>query len=66
MPQLFYQGRIDQFFSDPSQWSDLEETNMRKVEFTIKDDQYFALGDNSAKSQDSRLWESLPDKAIPG
>ena len=65
MPQLIYQGRVDQFFSDPSQWSDLEESNMRQVEFTLKDDQFFALGDNSAKSQDSRLWESATGQGNP-
>jgi signal peptidase I len=65
MPPLFYQGKVDQFFSDPSQWKELEESNMRQVEFTIKDDQYFALGDNSAKSQDSRLWESTTGQSNP-
>jgi signal peptidase I len=65
MPQLIYHGKFDQFFSDPSQWSDLEESNFRQVEFTIKDDQYFALGDNSAKSQDSRLWESTTGQSNP-
>ena len=65
MPQLIYHGRVDQFFSDPSQWNELEESNMRQVEFTLKDDQFFALGDNSAKSQDSRLWESATGKGNP-
>jgi signal peptidase I len=58
LPKLIYQGRVDQFFSDPSQWSELDESNLRQAEFTIKEDQYFALGDNSAKSQDSRLWSA--------
>ena len=52
-----YHARISaQFFSDPSQWSAFDESNMRMVEFTLKNDQFFALGDNSAKSRDSRLW----------
>jgi signal peptidase I len=58
LPTLLGQGRAEQFFSDPAQWSDLNETNMRQVEFTLKADQFFPLGDNSAKSQDGRLWGS--------
>jgi signal peptidase I len=65
LPTLMYQGKVDQFFSDPSQWSELEENNLRQVEFTLKADQYFALGDNSAKSQDSRLWESTTGQSNP-
>ncbi len=58
VPDLLAQGKVEQFFSDPAQWSDLEEKYLGKVEFTLKDEQFFALGDNSAKSQDSRLWTS--------
>jgi signal peptidase I len=58
LPILLSRGRSEQFFSDPTQWSDLEESNMRQVEFPLKAGQYFALGDNSAKSRDSRLWIS--------
>ena len=56
LPALIGNDRTEQFFSDPSQWVALDESNMRQVEFTLKADQFFALGDNSAKSQDSRLW----------
>ena len=55
---MLAESKVDQLFSDPSQWKDLEESNLRQVEFTLKADQFFALGDNSAKSQDSRLWTS--------
>jgi signal peptidase I len=65
LPPLLAEGKVDQFFSDPSQWSDLEASNMRQVEFSLKADQFFALGDNSAKSQDSRLWESTTGKNNP-
>lgn len=57
-PQLLANGKVQEFFSDPSKWSALAESNMRKVEFQLKDDQFFALGDNSAKSRDSRLWNN--------
>ena len=30
------QGKVDQFFSDPTQWSDFDESNMRQVEFHLK------------------------------
>jgi signal peptidase I len=58
LPPLLAMKKVDQFFSDPLQWNAFDQSNMRQVEFQIKDDQYFALGDNSAKSQDSRLWSS--------
>jgi signal peptidase I len=58
--------KVDQFFSDPTQWSAAyDQSNMRQVEFQIKDEQYFALGDNSAKSQDSRLWTSQSGEKSP-
>jgi signal peptidase I len=31
---------------------------MCQVDFQLNADQYFALGDNSAKSRDSRLWSA--------
>ncbi len=55
-PQLLALGRSAQFFSDPAQWSAFNESNMRMVEFSLKAQQYFALGDNSSKSRDGRLW----------
>jgi signal peptidase I len=57
-PPLFAKGEFERFFSDPSQWSAFDPSNMRQVDFQLKADQYFALGDNSAKSRDSRLWSS--------
>ncbi|MGD0382593.1 MAG: signal peptidase I [Thermoguttaceae bacterium] len=57
-PPMLAMKKVDQFFSDPTQWSAFDKSNMSQVEFQIKDEQYFALGDNSAKSQDSRLWSS--------
>jgi signal peptidase I len=65
VPPLLAMKKVDQFFSDPAQWSAFDETNMRQVEFQIKADQYFAMGDNSAKSQDSRLWESTTGQNNP-
>jgi len=47
-PQSF----ID-FMSEPSRWKDLD---LNTVEFPLEEDQFFMLGDNSARSKDSRLW----------
>ncbi len=42
--------------SDPSQWDAFD--NMKDpVDFVLEEDQFLALGDNSAKSKDGRLWE---------
>jgi len=48
------------FFSDPSRWGILGRTNNVTVE--LGPDRFFMLGDNSAKSKDSRLWvtDTLP------
>ncbi|MGA2799406.1 MAG: signal peptidase I [Thermoguttaceae bacterium] len=57
LPPMLAMKKVDQFFSDPTQWkAAFDQSNMCEIEFQMKDDQYFALGDNSAKSQDSRLW----------
>jgi len=42
--------------SDSGDWRAFDQA--RYVEFVLKDDQFFVLGDNSARSKDSRLWES--------
>jgi signal peptidase I len=57
LPPMLAMKKVDQFFSDPTQWSAaFDQSNMCQIEFQMKNEQYFALGDNSAKSQDSRLW----------
>ncbi|MDR2762660.1 MAG: S26 family signal peptidase [Planctomycetaceae bacterium] len=45
---------LNRFFSDPQYWESLGQTRM--VEFKLEQDQFLMLGDNSAKSKDSRLW----------
>jgi signal peptidase I len=42
--------------SDPTAWDPFAST--RQVAFTLGKDQFLVLGDNSAESKDSRLWES--------
>jgi len=42
--------------SNPNRWDAFAKT--RSVEFALDEDQFFMLGDNSAESKDSRLWEN--------
>jgi signal peptidase I len=41
--------------SDPSRWDAFDTMHM--VDFPLEEDQFLALGDNSPKSKDSRLWQ---------
>ena len=43
--------------SDPTAWRIFGKTRM--VEFSLDKDQFFMMGDNSAKSLDARLWTSM-------
>ncbi len=51
---------VAQFLSDPSRWDLFEQT--RQDEFSLDADQFFMLGDNSARSKDGRVW---PWEGIP-
>ena len=45
--------------SEPKHWRlFFGDVNMREVTFELHSDQFLALGDNSAKSQDGRLWRT--------
>lgn len=48
---------VSEFFSNPSRWDVLDSKNMRSVEFPLAENQFLMLGDNSAMSRDSRLWD---------
>lgn len=43
--------------ADPELWGFFGRENMNEVDFVLGPDQFLALGDNSAKSKDGRLWE---------
>jgi len=47
--------RMAAFFSDPAEWDVFRQR--REVEFHLSANQFLMLGDNSAESMDSRLWE---------
>ena len=46
---------MPEVLSDPRHWHVFD--TLREVEFSLGEDQFLALGDNSAKSSDSRFWE---------
>jgi signal peptidase I len=46
---------LAQFLSDPSQWSVF--SRIPPISFPLAAGQYLMLGDNSARSKDSRLWD---------
>jgi hypothetical protein len=58
--------------SDPTQWGNFGKT--RVVTWTLDKGQYFALGDNTAQSKDSRVWSQdettfshfIPEKFLVG
>ena len=45
----------EQILSDPNKWPNAFDSDYY-VEFALEADQFLALGDNSAKSKDSRMW----------
>ncbi len=47
----------DNVLADPALWDAFDEENIKKVDFVLEPDRFLALGDNSAKSKDGRLWE---------
>jgi signal peptidase I len=57
---------------DPQRWSELYEQYadaVRQVDFNLGPDQFLALGDNSPRSRDSRLWgddPTVPRKFLVG
>jgi signal peptidase I len=68
---------LDTFFSEPRRWTypdkDTGETlscfgdnNMYDVKFTLGDNEFFAMGDNSAKSADSRYWGPVARNLLIG
>ena len=57
---------LKQLFTDPSAWPRFSKR--RHVDFTIKGEQLFVMGDNSPASQDCRLWaaQNPRDGSKPG
>jgi len=47
--------KLAEFFSSPEAWDVFK--HRRQVDFHLAADQFLVLGDNSAESMDSRLWE---------
>ena len=51
---------MENFFRKPERWGNVER---QYIQFDLHEGQYFALGDNSSHSEDSRLW-GRPDDGI--
>jgi signal peptidase I len=59
----------DVLFSTPSLWAASPHfANRGSVEFTLEDDQFFPMGDNSAASSDARAWANnfIPRRLLIG
>ncbi len=51
--------RDTRLYSSPNLWGNaLPFTNRRQFEFTLEEDQYFPMGDNSPESFDARGWRT--------
>lgn len=48
------------FLSSPDQWDRMFRVMRESPPFELKADQFMVMGDNSAKSSDSRLWSTGP------
>lgn len=58
---------LQDLLSKPSEWDHFRRR--RSVEFSIGEDQFFVMGDNSPESLDARLWTTRqggPGKGYPG
>ena len=70
---LNFQTALAQYIDNPDEWSKRYEEEARELdtsELKISEDGYLALGDNSPRSMDSRLWapslQSVPRKFLVG
>lgn len=54
---------IGSFLADPSRWGAFGER--RAVQYSLEEDRFFVLGDNSPFSADSRLWPRKPLNGKP-
>lgn len=55
----FVRTQLRDALSNPKQYSSIYDEKARPIEFApLNDDEFFVMGDNSPRSQDSRLWSN--------
>lgn len=60
-------GTVDELLATPEAWGRFE--HRRRVDFSVGEDQFFVMGDNSPESLDARLWtkpQSGRNAGLPG
>ncbi len=58
--------RLAKVLDDPEAYNAIYNRKSRAVEFDpLDDDEYFAMGDNSSRSYDGRLWHKTPQSHHP-
>lgn len=58
-PEVDESVRLHEMLSDPTEWGNIYERYSKTAEFNeLGPDEFFVMGDNSPRSQDSRLWSN--------
>lgn len=64
--KIYNQAKPEGFILDESKYLSPSEKTPGEYKITLKDDEYFVLGDNRIASFDSRRWGPLPKEYIIG